>query len=72
MKNVLEMTMKEIGEISKSEQVQIEINLEPDGIGGYNTRVTFMPWEKYEPICPYGQQIVYAKGKDGEQDVTNG
>ena len=68
MKNVLEMTMKEIGEISKSEQVQIEINLEPDGIGGYNTRVTFMPWEKYEPCCPYGQPIVYAKGKDGEQD----
>ncbi len=62
MKNVLDMTMKEIGEISKSEQVQIEINLEPDGYGGYNTRVTFMQWEKYEPCCPYG------KGKEGEKD----
>ena len=65
MKNVLEMTMKEFGEISKSEKVQIEINLEPDGIGGYNTRVSFMPWEKYESYCPYGQPIVYAKDKDG-------
>ena len=61
MKDLAEMSVKEMCELAHEKQLQIELRVEPNGYGGNCTTFTIQPWEKYEPFCPHGQPIVYVK-----------
>lgn len=63
MNDLVEMSLKDLCETARKEQIQIEIRIEPCEYGGTSTTVTVQPWEKYEPYCPHGIPIVYAKDK---------
>lgn len=67
--NFANMTVEELCELARKEQVQIELKIEPNGYGSDYKTLTIQPWEKYEPICPHGVPIIYAKGekKDEQQ-----
>ena len=63
MMDLSEMSVKDMCELARTNQVQIELRVEPDGYGKNSTTFTIQPWEKYEPFCPHGQPIVYVKEK---------
>lgn len=63
MKDLNDLTLKEISEIVAKGRVRYELNIEPTGYGNSNTRVTIEPWEPFDPKCPYGTPIVYVKDK---------
>lgn len=63
MNDLAEMSVKEMCELARTNQLQIELRVEPDGYGRNSTTFTIQPWEKYEPFCPHGQPIVYVKEK---------
>ena len=50
-------------ELARENQLQIELRVKPNGYGGNCTTFMIQPWEKYEPYCPHGIPIVYAKDK---------
>lgn len=54
VKDLNNLTLKEISEIVAKEQIRYELRIEPAGYGSSNTTVTIEPWEKFEPKCPYG------------------
>ena len=64
MKELYKMNVEELCELAHEKQVQIELRIEPTGYGEENTTFNVQPWEKYEPFCPLGTPIVYAKGKE--------
>ena len=61
--NFMEMTIKELCELSHEQQVEIELRIEPNEYGRENAVISVRPWEKYEPFCPHGTPIVYVKEK---------
>lgn len=63
MNDLADMSVKELCKLAHEQQVQIELRVEPDGYGRVNTTFMVQPWEKYEPYCPHGMPIVYAKEK---------
>jgi hypothetical protein len=63
MNDLAEMSLKELCETARKEQIQIEIGIEPCEYGVTSRTVTVQPWEKYEPYFPHGIPIVYAKDK---------
>ena len=63
MNDLAEMSVKEMCELARENQLQIELRVEPNGYGGNCTTFTIQPWEKFDPKCPYGAPVVYVKGK---------
>lgn len=68
MKDLNELTLKEISEIVTKDRVRYELRIEPPdkGYGSCNITVTVEPWEQYDPKCPYGTPVVYVKEKKEE------
>ena len=67
VKDLNDLTLKEISEIVAKEQVRYELHIEPTEYGGSNTTVTIEPWEPFDPKCPYGAPVVYVNGKQEER-----
>lgn len=67
VKDLNDLTLKEISEIVAKEQVRYELYIEPTGYGGSNTKVTVEPWEPFDLKCPYGTPVVYVKDKQEDR-----
>jgi len=69
VKDLNDLTLKEISEIAAKERIRYELRIEPTEYGGINTTVTIEPWEPFDPKCPYGTPVVYVKGKQDGGEV---
>ena len=63
VKDLNDLTLKEISEIVVKDQIRYELQIEPTEYGSSNITVTIEPWEQFDPKCPYGTPVVYVKGK---------
>ena len=66
VKDLNDLTLKEISEIVAKEQIRYELHIEPTEYGNSNITVMIEPWEQYDSKCPYCAPVVYVKGKQEE------
>ncbi len=69
VKDLNDLTLKEISEIATKERIRYELRIEPTEFGSNNITVTIEPWEQFDPKCPYGTPVVYVKGKQESGEV---
>lgn len=51
-KDLAELSLSELIELVKDEQVEISMTWEPG-----RTEMTVQPWRPYMPVCPYGARV---------------
>ena len=52
MDDLAELSLSELIDLVKDEQVEISMTWEPG-----RTEMTIQPWRPYTPVCPYGARV---------------